>query len=211
MNTKRFFFVMVGVLSLLVISNVGAVVVGNAILQGKSARLNNFKLDSRVLDEQQNSLNQAKKDIEKYNELVKIAKAVVPQDKDQAEAVREIVKIATDNGIILSTISFPASTLGQAAPKVTTPTDSSTPAPKVTTAPVTQVLAVEGIPGVFSLQITIQQDASSPITYNKFISFLGSLEQNRRTAQVSNVTVQPNPQDRSLLTFSLTVNAYIKP
>ncbi len=70
---------------------------------------------------------------------------------------------------------------------------------------------VDGIPGVYALPITIQQEATAPITYAKFISFLQSLENNRRTAQVSNVNVTPNTQDRSKLTFSLTVNAYIKP
>jgi len=46
---------------------------------------------------------------------------------------------------------------------------------------------------------------------NNFIDFLDNLEQNRRTAQVSGVTITPDPQNPSLLSFSLVVNVYIKP
>lgn len=201
---------MIGIVALLALANLGAVFVGTQFLQSRSKKLADLKLDSSVLDEQQSSLNRAKKDIETYAELEQIAKAVVPQDKDQAAAVREIVKIAEANGIKLASISFPASTLGQTPPKAApVEGETATPAPK--TSPVTQVQPVEGIPGVYALPINIQQDTTSPITYSEFISFLSGLEQNRRTSQVSNVTVQPNAQDRRLLTFSMTVNAYIKP
>ena len=213
MNSKRVFFIMCGIVGILVVSTIGMVIAGNQMLHKKANSLMSYKLDNKVLDEQQSSLNQAKKDIEKYADLEKIAQSVVPQDKDQAEAVREIVKIAGDNGIVLSSVSFPVSTLGQTAPKASS-TDqssasSSTSTPK--TPPVTQVQAVDGIPGVYTLQVNIQQDANKPVTYAKFISFLSSLEQNRRTSQVTNITVTPNPGDRSKLTFSLTLQAFIKP
>ncbi|HSX43703.1 MAG TPA: hypothetical protein VLE69_00165 [Candidatus Saccharimonadales bacterium] len=213
MNSKRVFFLMCAVVGILLIATVGIVIAGNQMLHKKASSLTSYKLDNKVLDEQQSSLNQAKKDIEKYSDLEKIAKSVVPQDKDQAEAVREIVKIAADNGIFLSNISFPVSTLGQTAPKASS-TDQSSSSSSATASkapPVTQVQAVDGIPGVYTLQITMQQDSNKPVTYDKFISFLTGLEQNRRTSQVTNITVTPNPGDRSKITFGLTVQAYIKP
>jgi hypothetical protein len=210
MNSKRVFFIMTGIVGVLVVASIGAVVAGDQLLHKKAENLNSYKLDSKVLDEQQTSLTQAKKDIEKYTELEKIAKSVVPQDKDQAEAVRELVKIANDNGITLSAISFPASSLGQTqtAPKTDSSSSSST---QTKTAPVTQVQPVDGIPGVYSLSINVQQDTNRPVSYDKFIGFLNDLEQNRRTSQVTNITVTPLPADRNKLTFSLTVQAYIKP
>jgi len=211
MNSKRVFFIMFGIVATLAFANLGAVVLGNQMLGKKAEKLMANKLDSKVLDEQQTALTKAKKDIDKYSELEKIAKAVVPQDKDQAEAVREIVKIAGDNGIILSGISFPASTLGQTAPKPTSTDPSSGSGTVVKTPPVTQVQAVDGIPGVYTLQINLQQDTNRPVTYDKFIGFLGALEQNRRTSQVTTISVTPNPGDRSKITFSLTVQAFIKP
>ena len=209
MSSRRVFLLMCVAVGLLGVANIGAVYAGNLILQSKSRKLSGLKLDSRVLDEQQSAVSKAKKDIETYASLEQIAKSIVPEDKDQAAAVREIVKIATDNGIKLASITFPASTLGQIVPKAAVEKDST--APKVVTPPVTQVQIVDGIPGVYALQITVQQDSANPVSYDKFIGFLGALEQNRRTSQVSNITVQPNATDRSKLTFNLTINAYIKP
>lgn len=210
MNNRRVYFVMIGVVIILAAANFGAVFMANQVLGSKSGRLSELKLESSVLDEQQNSLTIAKKDIDTYSDLEEIAKTVVPQDKDQAAAVREIVNIAASHGIRLASISFPASTLGQTqAPATATSADGTTT--PVVKSPVTQVQPVEGIPGVYSLQITVQQDTTSPTTYDNFIGFLSDLEHNRRTAQVSNVTVQPDSGDRSLLTFNLTLNSYIKP
>lgn len=216
MNSKRFFFVMVGVVGIVSIGLIGATVVGQDLLAKRAEKLVGLKLDNRLLDEQQVALVQANKDIQKYAQLEKISQSIVPQDKDQAQAVREIVKIAADNGINLSNISFPSSSLGQTAPKAPAQTPSengeaATPAPKVTTPPVTQVKPVDGIAGVYVMEINIQQDSSNPVTYDRLIGFLKDLEQNRRTAQVTSVTVQPNAQDRNRLTFSLVVNVYIKP
>jgi len=212
MNSKRVFFIMLGVVVLLGVGVIGATVLGNQLLQKESTKLVGLKLDSKLLDEQQTSLAQANKDIAKYSDLEKIASSVVPQEKDQAQTVREIVNIASQSGIKLSTISFPASSLGQpvAAP---TPADSSsgsgTPAPAAPS--ITQVTPIKNIPGVYVMEINIQQDTSSPISYNSFISFLDKLEHNRRTAQVTSVTVTPNQQDRSKLSFNIVVDVYIKP
>lgn len=217
MNSKRVYYLMIGCVIVLVCGLLAVIYFGDQILQAKSKKLVELKLDNRVLDEQQIALSQANKDIEKYSELDKIARQIVPQDKDQAKTVREIVKIAEQSGVKLSAINFPASNLGQPTSKTTTQSDdtsknsgTTTPA-KPTTPPVTQVKPADGIPGLYVMEITIQQDSNSPIPYSRLIDFLGRLEKNRRTAQVTSVTIQPNAQDRSKLTFNLIVNVYIKP
>ncbi len=222
MNSKRVYYLMVGIICLLGVGLFASIYFGDKLLSAKSQKLVSLKLDNRVLEEQQTALSQANRDIEKYTELDKIAKTIVPQDKDQAKTVREIVRIAEQAGIKLSAINFPSSTLGQPTPKSSTtqddaatnkknntsePTKPATPA----TPPVTQVKPVDGMPGVYSMEIILQQDSTKPVPYSKFIDFLQRLEQNRRTAQVSSITVQPNAQDRTKLTFTLTVNVYIKP
>lgn len=213
MNSKRTHIAMIGLVVVLALGMIFALFWGSGVLQKQSTKLVSLKLDNELADDQLTSLAQASKDIEKYSGLEKIAKSVVPQDKDQAATVREIVKIANDNGIALSNISFPASTLGQkqAVASSSPSSGASSGQTKVVTPPVTQVKPVDNIPGVYVMEITVQQEATKPITYDKFISFLSSLEQNRRTAQVSSVTVQPNPQDRNKLTFNLILQVYIKP
>lgn len=213
MTGKRAHLMAMVVLGLLGVLSIYSLVWANKTLGNKSNQLVNLRLENELAESQQTSLSVTNKNIGTYTDLEKIAKAVVPQDKDQAQTVREIVKIAGESGITLGSISFPASTLGQAAPKPTTDAgDSTTPAQtKTATPPVTQVKPVEGIAGVYVMEITVQQDQAKPITYNQLIDFLKRLENNRRTAQVNGVTVQPNPGDRSKLSFTLTINAYIKP
>lgn len=207
MNSKHVFFGMIGAVSLLVISVFLSLMQANKMLTGRSDKLMELKLNNRVLDEQQTLLTQAAKDVDKYTKLEKVARAIVPQDKDQAEAVREIVKIANETQVKLGAISFPVSTLGQAA--VTPAASSGTT--KVASLPLSQVKPVDNIPGVYVMEISIQQDTNAPVTYDRMINFLSRLEKNRRTAHVVNVTVQPDPSNRSLLTFNLIVNIYIKP
>jgi hypothetical protein len=212
MNSKHVFWGMVALLFAMVALTVGGTWYANKLLQTESKKLSNLKLSADVLGEQQNQLGKAKKELTTYDDLLKIAKTVVPQDKDQAEAVREIVNLAAANHIKLATITFPTSTLGQtttgggagasAAPKPATGSASSA---------LTQVKPVPNIAGVYDLQILLQSDESNPPTYAQFISFLSSLEQNRRTAQVNAVTIQPAKGNRALLTFNLTIDEYIKP
>jgi hypothetical protein len=122
----------------------------------------------------------------------------VPQDKDQAETVQEIVSLAAKSGIPqLSSITFPPSSLGEPGAK--------------TAKGLTQVTPVSGIPGVYDLPITITQDNTAEVPYNSFLTFLTNLEQNRRTALVSSVSVVPDQTNPALISFTIIVDEYIKP
>lgn len=196
MSTKKAYFLLCAATVISGLSILVSSLFVNSMLQKKSDRLVEAKLENRLLDEQQTALINANHTINQYKELNSIAKSIVPQDKDQAEAVRQIVKIANESNVKLGAITFPASALGQ------TGKNSNS---------VTQVKPVNGIPGLYTLEITIQQDNSNPTTYPRLIDFLSKLENNRRTAQVTSVTVNPTAQNRNLLNFSLTLNTYIKP
>lgn len=210
---------MLGVVGLLALGTVASVVVGNMYLEKQASKLNELKVEDRVLEEQQTALKQAKKDLEKYAELEKVAKTIVPQDKDQAKAVLEIIEIAKASGISIKSISFPTSNLGSkpAAPQSNTNSaegGESKPAQEKT-APISQAKPVEGITGVYSLEMNIvpEGDAASPISYYQFLDFLGRLENNRRTAQVTQIKVVPQgkSKDSSFVTFTLTINIFVKP
>lgn len=196
MKAKQLYFLLVAVLCLLGIGLFGLAYGTNKMLSSQATKLSKLRADSDVLDTLQTTLARNKKDIVKYSDLNKIAETVVPQDKDQAEAVREIVNLAAQSGIRkLSSITFPTSTLGAASGPRTNPN-------------LTQLTPVAGMPGVYLLQITITQDSTNKVPYNDFITFLQKLEQNRRTAQVSTITVTP---DKGQVGFTLVINEYIKP
>ncbi len=211
MSTKRAFFVMSGTLVLVCMLFFTSIFFGNQMLQKKSARLLTLKIDNRTLEEQQVSLVKAKKDVETYAELDRIARAVVPQEKDQARTVREIITIAESAGVKISSVTFPSSNLGQAQVKPVAPKEGEAPSPTPAAPSITQVKPVDNIKGVFQQEITIQSDSSAPVPYSKLIDFLGRLEQNRRASQVTSITVQPSARDRNLVTFNLIINVYIKP
>jgi hypothetical protein len=210
MNSKRVYYVMLGLVSVLFLAVLIGTVQVNGMLKSKAKELTDLKLQSQVVSSQQVGLQQAKKQVAQYSGFEETAKSIVPQDKDQAEAVREITKVATDSGIArLSSVTFPLSTLGGIAGATST-SSSTTPAPQSKKS-LTQLAPVKGITGVYSLQITIQQTSDAAIPYSQFLLFLEKLEQNRRTAQVSSIVLQPDNVHPNLVAFTLTINEFIKP
>lgn len=196
LSPKRFFYVMTGWVVLLLVLSVGAVVVGNNMLVSKNNRLSELKLENSVLDEQRIALAQAKRDIAQYSDLESIAKQIVPQEKDQARTVRELVRFGNETGVNITSVGFPFSTLGDAAAKSKAGT-------------ITQVEPVEGLSGVFQMEVNL--GTGSSIDFPRLIAFLDRLESNRRTSQVDEITITPNIENRDMLDFTLKLNVYIKP
>ncbi len=218
MTAKRLYFILIGIVCLLLAGLLGGAYGINSLLSGRSDKLVSLKAKSQALTQEQLSLAGAKQSIQKYSGLEQIAQSVVPEDKDQAEAVREIVNLAAANGVSLASITFPASTLGtsttgtsgatSSTPKVATPTIVH---PDAAGSALSQLTPVSNIPGVYLLSITVDSDPNAPVAYSAFINFLSALEHDRRTAQVSTITLEPDTSNRNLLTFSLVLNEYIKP
>ncbi len=198
MNSRKLYFVLIGLLVLLGVGLLEAMHLTSGMFAAKSKQLVDLKAQQQAATESQTLLARDKRDIAAYADLNGIARTVVPQDKNQAAAVQEIVNLANQSGISqLSSISFPPSTLGGAHAKAG--------------GGLTQVTPVTGISGVYQLQITISQSSATPVTYSSFASFLAKLEQNRRTAQVTSITIQPDPKNASQVAFTLVVNEFIKP
>lgn len=207
MSSKRLHLVLLAVIGLLFVSLVGGAYGVNKMLGQEATKLTTLKAKSQALDQEQVGLIKAKKDVARYADLEKITQAIVPEDKSQAEAVRQIVNIAAANGVSLASISFPASTLGNNIK----PGATTAPAANPKTKSLSQLQPVKNISGVYLLPITVTSDTNRPVEYAKFINFLKDLESNRRTAQVSSITLQPSVQNRNLLSFTLTLNNYIRP
>ncbi len=193
MTARRLYILLIIGVALSIVVLFGGVYGATQVLQWQSKQLVDAKTRLAVSDEKRAQLNKAQNDVEKYKELGAIAKNIVPQDKDQAQTVREIVTIADNAGVKLGTITFPASTLGTAKGARS------------------QLTAVKDIGGVFSLDITVQSDTTAPVSFDKFISLLDALEHNRRTALVKGVTIQPDTTDPSRLSFTLNISEYVKP
>lgn len=218
MNSRKTFFAMIGLLVILIGALGFVIVKSNDYLKQQSDKLVAAKLDRTSLNEQQSALTKAKRDLEKYEELNKIAQSIVPQDKDQAKAVREIVTMANESGVTIKSITFDDSTLGQTAAS-TAPagdgnngTGQAAAAPKEEAPPITQAQPVEGISGVYSVPVTITSTDNNN-SFANLLTFLSKLENNRRTAQVEqvNITSDISPTGQTRIDFVLIVNIFVKP
>lgn len=210
MTARRLHLILLATIGLLCIGLLGGAYGANKLLTAKAEDLTVLKAKKLALDQEQVSLKKAKQDIRTYDELDKIARAVVPEDKSQAEAVREIVNIAAAHNVKLGAITFPASTLGSTATGSSSAAKKTSPASTKNTR-LSQLEAVPNIPGIYRLQITIDSDPGQPVQYDKFISFLAALERNRRTAQVHSITLSPDAKKPGFLSFTLLLHGYIKP
>lgn len=192
-GARRLYFILSGLVGLACIVLLLGVYVANGLLSNKSKRIQDARLESALLDRKLQQVARARADITKYQDLATIAKDIVPQDKDQAQTVREITRLAESSNIKLGEISFPSSTLG----------DTKTPH--------SQLKAVTGIAGVYSLQITVVSDSTAPVSYTDLLKFLDALEHNRRTALVDSISIEPESGKPDKLSFTIILNEYIKP
>lgn len=205
MTSRKYYFVLLAIFLLLLGGIIAGALGGNMLLEKQSSKLSALKAENESIELQQNALIRAKKDVERYGEIDEIAKSVVPQDKDQAKTVREIVQIANEHGVPIKSVTFPASDLGKTAP---TTEGGSTAGSAEKQPAISQVKPVKGIAGVYFLEI--QVDSAGEVPYQNFLNFLEGLEKNRRTAHVNNINLEPS-KDGSSLNFNLTLNAYVKP
>jgi hypothetical protein len=196
-STKRINYIMLGVNALLVVLIISVVFLGDKALQKHSDELINNKLEVALLQSQQEELVQARGDIDNYSELSEIVNQVVPQDKDPAVTTREIIQLAKKAGVSIGSISFPSSNLGSTVKK--------------SAEAITQAEPVKGTTGLYTLAVTVVSDNAKPSSYAQLIDFLENLENNRRTAQVSQINIQPDQTNSSELTFTLTLTVYLKP
>lgn len=195
MTSKRLFqiFCSLALILALALLVVAYVLVGQFHQRG--LHLQSQRQAIEVKNDQQASLKQAKADIAKFSQLADIANAIVPKDKDQTQTVREIVKLADQAGVEIGSIRFPQSDLG---------TSKIRP-------DLSQLERVKGIPGVLSLQITVSSGNQVYVPYTRFVDFLSQLEQNRRTALVTQISLTPNPKNSSEVSYTLVLEEYIKP
>lgn len=220
MEAKKFRLVMIGLLGLSIVVFIAMGILGLSMLGSKSQNMVGLKLQGDKLDAQLSSLGQAKKQIEQYSYFKDVAQTVIPSDKDQAQAVLDIFQFAGQAGISIQNITFPSSTLGASISALGAPAatgNAQTASPKDV---LSQAQAVTGISGLYSIPLTItpatggQVPASLEPTYPKILDFLNRIEQNRRTAQITQITIQPlsgTVGGQQIINFTLTLNIFIKP
>ncbi len=211
MNARKVYFAMITVLVLL-IGGIGAILYfGNTLLHTQATKLVDAKLENGASEELERSYIKAGKDLETYKNLGETLARILPKDKDQARAVRELYKIADETSIAIDNVRFPNSTLGQKTPAATS-TPATTGSTTTPTETITQAKPVDGIQGVQGIDIDISAIGKNgnTISYNNMITFLQKVESNRRSMQVKRITVSPD-ETRGGVTFAATLTIFVKP
>src|SRR4029078_105994 len=103
---------LLGILGLLILLFIALSYLGFSQIHKKGQQVTDLKLQNIVLDSQIENLVQAKKEISQYVYFKSIANSVIPNDKDQAQAVLDITHMAQQSGILIQNITFPSSNLG---------------------------------------------------------------------------------------------------
>lgn len=208
MTAKRLYFILLASMGLLVVGAGAMVYFGYNFMSKSSDSLVNAKLENIAIEEQEINYAKARKDLEKYEDLGVLLRDVLPKEKDQALAVRELYNIGDETNISVDSIQFPASSLGQkpaATAGGTTPTTT-------TNSTVTQAKAVEGLSGVLGIdvELTLKPKSGTSIPYDNMIQFLQKVELNRRSMQIKKITVTPDAKNGGL-TFNITLTIFVKP
>ena len=212
LSSKNLRMILIGALALSILIFIVTIFLGLSKLGEKSQAMVKLKVENQTTNDRLNNLEQAKKEVEKYAYFKQVAKTVIPSDKNQAQTILEINQMAKQAGIGIQSITFPASTLGQGGSAVKA---DASKASSSTTA-LTQAKPVPGIAGLYSLQLIITPEsgkdvpAGRQVTYAKMLDFFKRIENNRHTAQITQVSIQP-ATDSQALSFTLIINIFIKP
>jgi hypothetical protein len=211
LNSKNLRLALLAGLALSVVAFFGIMILGLSALSSKSKSMVDLKVKSQTADAQLANLQLAKKQVDKYSFFKSVAQTVIPSDKNQAEDIAEINHMADESGISIQSITFPPSSLGLTTSAIGTSVSSNA---------ISQAKPVSGIPGLYSLELVItpQNDPATPadrlVTYDKMLDFFSRIENNRHTAQITEVDITPagvNGNTGKGLTFTLTTNIFIKP
>jgi hypothetical protein len=164
MNSKQFRLVLMGIFSTTVLLFIVIWFAGSSILKKQSSQMVDLKVSNQTADSQLDNLEASKKDIAKYSYFKSIASSVIPNDKDQAEAVIEINQLAGEAGISIQSVTFPTSDLGSTIKSASAATAS-------TSSLISQAKPVAGIKGLYSVELTITPATGAQVTPDKIVTY----------------------------------------
>jgi len=184
MKPKQFFYVLLGVMALLVAAGGGGYYLALGRLQTNSKTLSVQLAEQAAAGEQIERLTRLKF---QYNRdivpILPLIDAALPRDKKQTEILAQLQNIAAASGLSITSVSMP-SPLGL-------PTS------------VSQTIKAGA---VLALPISFQLSG----TYDQLQAFTARIERLNRFTNVTNLAIS-HPDKNAPIVYSLSLNAYIKP
>lgn len=184
MKPKQFFYVVLGIMALIVLAGGGGYYLALKMLNAQSATLATQLGQQKQMAEKIETLTrlerQYKKDIEP---IIPLIDAALPRDKKQTEILAQLQSIAQDVGLQITSISMP-SPLGLP----------------------TSVSQTVKAGNVLALPISFQLSG----TYNQLQTFTARVESLNRFTNITNLAISHPDKNRPIV-YSISLNAYIKP
>jgi Tfp pilus assembly protein PilO len=185
MKPKQFFFMVLGVLVLVVVGGGAGYFYGLKLVKAQSANLSVMLAEQKVADEQIDSLQ--KLDAKYHKEIIPIQPLIdasLPRSKQQTEILAQIERLAGANGMTLSGATMPGPT---------------------------------GLPSEVSQTIKSGAVLALPInfhisgTYAQLETFTSQLENLNRFTNITTLQVHRDRDTAADATYTMNLNAYIKP
>ena len=204
LTSKLLSRILLGLFSVICLAILVGAYEANNILQTRANALSILEGKNKELNDQQTQMQINRNNLKKYDQLNIIAQSIVPQDKNSDIVTRQIINLASSANIPTGSMSitFPSSNLGS---------NTTATSPNSSTNKLSQLSKVPGISGVYDLPITVSIGQDTTVSYKNFLQFLSAIQQNRRTANVSSVSITPSSQNSNNVSFTLIIDEYIKP
>lgn len=214
MTTKKAHYGLLGLLVLVIVAIGLAMYFSRVFLKSNSDSLVNAKLELYKIDETEYIYRKNQAILQENQETADILASVLPQEKDQAKAVREITQIASDNGLSVKAIRFPGSDLVITNKPVAAQTQGSTTTPQATPSgpTISQAKPVNGLNNVLGIAVEIELTSArsgAQISTDQVLSFLQQIENNRRNIRVTSINFGSSVDEGK--TLKIDTLLFIKP
>lgn len=202
-SSKKVYFALIAAFTLITANIFGMLYFSKNFLSKSEDELIAAKLEIVKQEEIEKTYRQNINNLEKFAQTASILEEVIPKEKDQAVAVREIDAIAKQNGMTINTLSFPSSDLNK---KAATPTTSSNTT--ATSTAISQAKPVKGLTGVLGIDINVELRSTNEgaISTDQLLGMLRALENNRRNMRVTSINYNAGDQ-----TVDIKLIIFIKP
>ncbi len=183
MNAQKLYYTLLSLLGALVVFGGLGYYFATINLNSKTDALQQKLAAQAVTDDRAEQLRQTQKQFQKLAPILPRIEEALPKAKNQSDITLKLQQVAASNGMILPNISF----LDSQAPSNTSQTVKNG--------------------NILALPITFQLVG----TYDQLQSFLRSLESLDRYTAVTALTINRGDAKAQSLSFSLTINVYVKP
>lgn len=188
---KKVFIVMLSALVASVLLTGGGLYMADRYLADQAETISDLRADDEILSVDLINSQRMREELKKYSYLDEVSDEILPDTKNQSEAILLINTMGKDAGINIDSYSF-ISTVDKPGDK-------------------TQTEQLKDAPDILTFPITVKFTSS----YSQIISWLELAEKNQRKMQVSSVNITPSLDDDgniipSRFVSSIVVNAYVE-